>query len=183
MGCLFQKMACRFWHRYSNWWLLQFALLKAIYIGHHKILEMLQDDVQESNHNTINFPSNFICRRTFVTEMVSQSICSSVRTMVHCCFSWMSFTEYTQRWNPQMSCTDLIERWWGTRVVIPVNVRSSRETDSLKYRTEIQQAPQQLCCRISYRFDNSKCKSRGFETVLDLAITRLIEYCNGSRVH
>ena len=49
---------------------------------------------------------------------------------------------------------------------------------------EIWQAPrQQYCrgaCQISERSDNSKYKSRGFETLRDLTIRRLIGYWNGA---
>ena len=52
----------------------------------------------------------------------------------------------------------------------------------LSYRFEIWQAHRQHCCRsacqISERSDNSKYKSRGFETLRDLTIRRLIEYWN-----
>ena len=54
------------------------------------------------------------------------------------------------------------------------------------YRFEIWQAPRQQCCRgachISERSDNSKYKSRGFETLRDLTIRRLIGYWNGAQI-
>ena len=53
------------------------------------------------------------------------------------------------------------------------------------YRFEIWQAPRQQCCRgacqISERSDNSKYKSRGFETLRGLTIRRLIGYWNGAQ--
>ena len=53
----------------------------------------------------------------------------------------------------------------------------------LSYRFEIWQAHRQQCCRsacqISERSDNSKYKSRGFETSRDLTIRRHFWYWNG----
>ena len=53
------------------------------------------------------------------------------------------------------------------------------------YRFEIWQAPRQQCCRgacqIAERSDNSKYKSRGFETLRDLTIRRRIGYWNGTQ--
>ena len=53
----------------------------------------------------------------------------------------------------------------------------------LSYRFEIWQTHRQQCCRsacqISERSDNSKCKSRGFETSRDLTIRRPFGYWNG----
>ena len=54
----------------------------------------------------------------------------------------------------------------------------------LSYRFEIWQAHRQQCCRsacqISERSDNSKHKSRGFETLRDLTKRRLFGYWDGS---
>ena len=54
------------------------------------------------------------------------------------------------------------------------------------YRFEIWQAHRQHCCRsacqISERSDNSKYKSRGFETLRDLTKRRLFGYWDGARV-
>ena len=47
----------------------------------------------------------------------------------------------------------------------------------LSHRFEIWQAPRQQC--FSERLDNSYYKSRGFETLRDLTIRRLIGYWNG----
>ena len=54
----------------------------------------------------------------------------------------------------------------------------------LPYRFEIWQAHRQQCCRsacqIAERSDNSKYKSRGFETLRDLTKRRLFGYWDGS---
>ena len=54
------------------------------------------------------------------------------------------------------------------------------------YRLEIWQAHRQQCCRcacqISERSHNSEYKSRDFETLRDLTITRLIMYWNGAQL-
>ena len=54
----------------------------------------------------------------------------------------------------------------------------------LSYRSEIWQAHRQQCCRsacqISERSDNSKYKSRGFETLRDLTERRLFGYWDGA---
>ena len=54
------------------------------------------------------------------------------------------------------------------------------------YRFEIWQASRRQCCRgacqISERSDNSQYRSRGFETLRDLMIRRLIGYWNGVQV-
>ena len=54
----------------------------------------------------------------------------------------------------------------------------------LSYRFEIWQAHRQHCCRsacqISERLDNSKYKSRGFETLRDLTKRRLFGYWDGA---
>ena len=56
----------------------------------------------------------------------------------------------------------------------------------LSYRFEIWQAHRQHCCRsacqISKRSDNSKYKSRGFETWRDLTERRLFGYWDGALV-
>ena len=56
----------------------------------------------------------------------------------------------------------------------------------LSYRFEIWQAHRQHCCRsacqISERSDNSKYKSRGFETLRDLTKRRLFGYWDGDQV-
>ena len=56
----------------------------------------------------------------------------------------------------------------------------------LSYRFEIWQAHRQHCCRsacqISERSDNSKYKSRGFETWRDLTERRLFGYWDGALV-
>ena len=56
----------------------------------------------------------------------------------------------------------------------------------LLYRFEIWQAHRQHCCRsacqISERSDNSKYKSRGFETLRDLTERRLFGYWDGAQV-
>ena len=56
----------------------------------------------------------------------------------------------------------------------------------LSYRFEIWQAHRQHCCRsacqISERSDNSKYKSRGFETLRDLTKRRLFGYWDGSLI-
>ena len=56
----------------------------------------------------------------------------------------------------------------------------------LSYRFEIWQAHRQHCCRsacqISERSDNSKYKSRGFETLRDLTERRLFGYWDGNLV-
>ena len=56
----------------------------------------------------------------------------------------------------------------------------------LSYRFEIWQAHRQHCCRsacpISERSDNSKYKSRGFETWRDLTERRLSGYWDGAQV-
>ena len=56
----------------------------------------------------------------------------------------------------------------------------------LSYRFEIWQAHRQHCCRsacqISERSDNSKYKSRGFETLRDLTERRLFVYWDGALV-
>ena len=56
----------------------------------------------------------------------------------------------------------------------------------LSYRFEIWQAHRQHCCRsacqISERSDNSKYKSRGFETLRDLTERRLFGYWDGALV-
>ena len=55
----------------------------------------------------------------------------------------------------------------------------------LSYRFEIWQAHRQHCCRsacqISERSDNSKYKSRGFETLRDLTERRLFGYWDGAQ--
>ena len=55
----------------------------------------------------------------------------------------------------------------------------------LSYRFEIWQAHRQHCCRsacqISERSDNSKYKSRGFETLRDLTEIRLFGYWDGAQ--
>ena len=55
----------------------------------------------------------------------------------------------------------------------------------LPYRFEIWQAHRQHCCRsacqISERSDNSKYKSRGFETLRDLTERRLFGYWDGAQ--
>ena len=55
----------------------------------------------------------------------------------------------------------------------------------LSYRFEIWQAHRQHCCRsacqMSERSDNSKCKSRGFETWRDLTERRLFRYWDGAQ--
>ena len=55
----------------------------------------------------------------------------------------------------------------------------------LSYRFEIWQAHRQQCCRsacqISERLDNSRYKSRGFETLRDLTKRRLIGYWDGAQ--
>ena len=57
----------------------------------------------------------------------------------------------------------------------------------LSYRFEIWQAHRQPCCRsacqISERSDNSKYKSRGFETLQDLMERRLFGYWDGASRH
>ena len=56
----------------------------------------------------------------------------------------------------------------------------------LSYRFEIWQAHRQHCCRsacqISERSDNSKYKSRGFETLRDLTERRIFGYWDGALV-
>ena len=56
----------------------------------------------------------------------------------------------------------------------------------LSYRFEIRHAHRQHCCRsacqISERSDNSKYKSRGFETLRDLTERRLFGYWDGAQV-
>ena len=56
----------------------------------------------------------------------------------------------------------------------------------LSYRFEIWQAHRQQCCRsacqISERSDNSKYKSRGFETLRDLTKRRLFAYWDGALI-
>ena len=56
----------------------------------------------------------------------------------------------------------------------------------LSYRFEIWQAHRQHCCRsacqISERSDNSKYKSRGFETLRDLTKRRLFGYWDGAQI-
>ena len=56
----------------------------------------------------------------------------------------------------------------------------------LSYRFEIWQAHRQQCCRsacqISERSDNSKYKSRGFETLRDLTERRLFGYWDGAQI-
>ena len=56
----------------------------------------------------------------------------------------------------------------------------------LSYRFEIWQAHRQHCCRsacqISERSDNSKYKSRGFETLRDLTERRLFGYWDGAQI-
>ena len=56
----------------------------------------------------------------------------------------------------------------------------------LSYRFEIWQAHRQHCCRsacqISERSDNSKYKSRGFETLRDLMERRLFGYWDGAQI-
>ena len=74
----------------------------------------------------------------------------------------------------------------------PLFVRSrkvSKPRDAyfeLSYRLEIWQAHRQHCCRsvsqISERSDNSKYKSRGFETLRDLTERRLFGYWDGAQV-
>ena len=55
----------------------------------------------------------------------------------------------------------------------------------LSYRSEIWQAHRQQCCRsacqISERSDNSKYKSRGFETLRDITKRRLFRYWDGAQ--
>ena len=57
----------------------------------------------------------------------------------------------------------------------------------LSCRFEIWQARRQQCCRsacqIPERSDNSKYKSRGFETLRDLTIRRLFGYWDGAQVY
>ena len=52
--------------------------------------------------------------------------------------------------------------------------------------SEIWQALRQQCCRcacqISKRYDNSKCQSRGFETLRDLTERRLFGYWDGAQI-
>ena len=66
----------------------------------------------------------------------------------------------------------------------PVSI--SEKTSELSYRFEIWQAHRQHCCRsacqISERSDNSKYKSRGFETLRDLTERRLFGYWDGAQV-
>ena len=56
----------------------------------------------------------------------------------------------------------------------------------LSYRFEIWQAHRQHCCRsacqVSERSDNSKYKSRGFETLRDLTERRLFGYWDGVQI-
>ena len=56
----------------------------------------------------------------------------------------------------------------------------------LSYRFEIWQAHRQHCCRsacqISERSNNSKYKSRGFETLRDLTERRLFGYWDGAQI-
>ena len=56
----------------------------------------------------------------------------------------------------------------------------------LSYRFEIWQAHRQHCCRsscqISERSDNSKYKSRGFDTLRDLTERRLFGYWDGAQI-
>ena len=56
----------------------------------------------------------------------------------------------------------------------------------LSYRFEIWQAHRQHCCRsacqFSERSDNSKYKSRGFETLRDLTERRIFGYWDGAQV-
>ena len=52
----------------------------------------------------------------------------------------------------------------------------------LSYRFEIWQQCYRCACQISERSDNSKYKSRGFETLRDLTERRLFGYWDGARV-
>ena len=73
-----------------------------------------------------------------------------------------------------------------------LSVRSSKVSKprdwyfKLSYRFGIWQAHRQHCCRsacqISERSDNSKYKSRGFETLRDLTERRLFGYWDGAQV-
>ena len=72
-----------------------------------------------------------------------------------------------------------------------LSVRSRKVTKprdryfKLSYRFEIWQTHRQHCCRsacqISERLDNSKYKSRGFETLRDLMERRLFGYWDGTQ--
>ena len=86
-----------------------------------------------------------------------------------------------------------IEAWdpfqYPIRRVIVRSRKVSKPRDwqfKLSHRFEIWQANRQQCCRgackISERADNSKYKSRGFETSRGLTIRRLIGYWNGGLV-
>ena len=82
-------------------------------------------------------------------------------------------------------CVDVI-----TYPCLSLFVRSRKVTKprdwyfKLSYRFEIWQAHRQHCCRsacqISERSDNSKYKSRGFETLRDLTERRLFGYWDGA---
>ena len=75
---------------------------------------------------------------------------------------------------------------------IRLSVRSRKVSKSrdlyleLSDRSEIWQALRQQCCRcacqIAKRYDNSKYRSRGFETVRDLTERRLFGYWDGAQM-
>ena len=81
--------------------------------------------------------------------------------------------------------------WQGTIVIAPTIVRSRKVSKPrdwyfrLSYRFEIWQAHRQRCyrsaCQIADRSDNSKYKSRGFETLRDLTERRLFGYWDGAQ--
>ena len=82
-------------------------------------------------------------------------------------------------WNPSSSKT-------GAYLFYLVNIMVADVlATQLSYRFEIWQAHQQQCCRsacqISERSDNSKYKSRGFETLRDLTKRRLFGYWDGAQ--
>ena len=77
------------------------------------------------------------------------------------------------------------------RLIVHVRSREVSKTRDwyfkLSCRFEIWQARRQQCCRsacqIPERSDNSKYKSRGFETLRDLTIRRLFGYWDGAQVY
>ena len=95
-------------------------------------------------------------------------------------------------WWSVMSCLFVKKAFWAPsqypkRRLFVRSRKVSKARDwyfKLSYRFEIWQAHRQHCCRsacqISERSDNSKYKSRGFETWRDLTERRLFGYWDGA---
>ena len=107
---------------------------------------------------------------------------------------WEDYPSLLCSVNPQMTAVSRFNETWAPsqypkRRLFVRSRKVSKPRDwyfKLSYRFEIWQAHRQHCrrsaCQISERSDNSKYKSRGFETLRDLTERRLFGYWDGAQI-